>query len=353
MSRATIVASVVGVFLAAGAAAQTVQTIGNGSAVAVIDRSANFNPLAVNGTPISDYTEGGLFIGTDGDSWVGESWPVFDPFHGANAPDRAFYFPYGGSQGWTEVRPTDGKKMYGVEFMYGNGWTTGDIYGQYPWGNHDAIVVWEARRAGVVVGSGIIGDAPLLEMGTVVGFFDASGIDRLLVKCTSAASGDPSLQALALDNLHVQTTSCTSTTFVQQPVSVSTCNLSDVSFTADAGGMGMLNYQWRKDGVDIHDDGVHIFGSYVHTLYLYAVGPGDSGTYDCVAIGNCGSATSDAATLSVCIADYDCNGFVNGDDFDAFVLDFYWGNQAADIDHNTFVNGDDFDTFVDHFYWGC
>ena len=58
-------------------------------------------------------------------------------------------------------------------------------------------------------------------------------------------------------------------------------------------------------------------------------------------------------TAAFCASDYDLNTFVNGDDFDAFVLDFELGDPRADVDLNTFVNGDDFDYFVDHFYLGC
>ncbi len=54
-----------------------------------------------------------------------------------------------------------------------------------------------------------------------------------------------------------------------------------------------------------------------------------------------------------CAADYDCNGFVNGDDFDLFVVDFEAGLPAADYDGNGFVNGDDFDFFVVDFESGC
>ncbi len=54
-----------------------------------------------------------------------------------------------------------------------------------------------------------------------------------------------------------------------------------------------------------------------------------------------------------CVSDFDGNGFVNGDDFDAFVILFEAGDLGADIDGNTFVNGDDFDYFVQHFEAGC
>jgi len=45
-------------------------------------------------------------------------------------------------------------------------------------------------------------------------------------------------------------------------------------------------------------------------------------------------------------ADFDNNGFINGEDFDLFVDLFYLGDAGADWDGNCFVNGDDFDGFV-------
>jgi len=54
-----------------------------------------------------------------------------------------------------------------------------------------------------------------------------------------------------------------------------------------------------------------------------------------------------------CPSDFDSNGFVNGDDFDAFVGLFEAGDCAADFDLNGFVNGDDFDSFVVLFASGC
>ena len=54
-----------------------------------------------------------------------------------------------------------------------------------------------------------------------------------------------------------------------------------------------------------------------------------------------------------CPADFDSNGFVSGEDFDAFTFEFVLGNAAADIDANGFVSGEDFDLFMDRFIAGC
>ncbi len=54
-----------------------------------------------------------------------------------------------------------------------------------------------------------------------------------------------------------------------------------------------------------------------------------------------------------CPADFDGNGFVNGDDYDLYVAAFFEGDISADFDGNGFVNGDDFDAYADHFEAGC
>jgi len=57
--------------------------------------------------------------------------------------------------------------------------------------------------------------------------------------------------------------------------------------------------------------------------------------------------------VSGCPADFNLDGFVNGDDFDSFVEAFEQGKPAADADWSGFVNADDFDYFVMRFDQGC
>jgi len=63
--------------------------------------------------------------------------------------------------------------------------------------------------------------------------------------------------------------------------------------------------------------------------------------------------SNDAFVGVYCFSDFDANGFVNGEDFDAFTERFEAGDQAADIDGNGFVNGEDFDAFAAAFAAGC
>jgi hypothetical protein len=54
-----------------------------------------------------------------------------------------------------------------------------------------------------------------------------------------------------------------------------------------------------------------------------------------------------------CFADFDGTGFVDTDDYDAFVAAFEAGDQSADFDHSGFVDTDDFDAFITAFELGC
>ncbi|MCC6428139.1 MAG: hypothetical protein IT435_15120 [Phycisphaerales bacterium] len=54
-----------------------------------------------------------------------------------------------------------------------------------------------------------------------------------------------------------------------------------------------------------------------------------------------------------CPADFDGSGFVDTDDYDAFVEAFEAGTDDADFDGSGFVDTDDFDAFVEAFEAGC
>ena len=55
----------------------------------------------------------------------------------------------------------------------------------------------------------------------------------------------------------------------------------------------------------------------------------------------------------LCPSDFDSSGFVDTDDFTAFVLAFEEGVDAADFDESGFVDTDDFTAFVLAFEAGC
>lgn len=60
-----------------------------------------------------------------------------------------------------------------------------------------------------------------------------------------------------------------------------------------------------------------------------------------------------ALAKTFCRADYNHDAFMNGNDYDDFVVDWIGALPAADYDRNGFVNADDFDAFVVEFEAGC
>ncbi len=54
-----------------------------------------------------------------------------------------------------------------------------------------------------------------------------------------------------------------------------------------------------------------------------------------------------------CPPDFDGDGFLTGDDFDAFVVAFESGSISSDFDGDGFVTGEDFDAYVVSFEAGC
>ena len=129
------------------------------------------------------------------------------------------------------------------------------------------------------------------------------------------------------------------------------------SATASAvGGGANVTYRWYRDGVKLTNvtnaAGTVVTGANTAALTLTGVHTADKGFYSVIATNGCATATSAEAILR-CPSDFNSDGFVTGDDFDAFVDAFEQGAPAADFDANAFVNGDDFDGFVLAFAGGC
>ncbi len=121
-----------------------------------------------------------------------------------------------------------------------------------------------------------------------------------------------------------------------------------------------VTYLWRKGGVGLSDGG-RISGATSATLTISALEAGDAGNYDCVVTNGCGATTSSAATLTlgstVVRGDPNCDGFVNFDDINAFIVAIVSEKQYAaefpscnwlnaDTNEDGLVNFDDISTFT-------
>ncbi len=142
-----------------------------------------------------------------------------------------------------------------------------------------------------------------------------------------------------------------------QPQDQVICRGGTAIFHADAGGTGPLSRRWARDGVELSDGptpwGSAIAGSGTATLSVAGIGASDGGDYTCVVSSACDSVESAQAHLWECAADIDCSGFVDLEDFGAFVDLFVEGGDAADFDLTGFVDHEDFDAFVLAFELGC
>jgi Subtilase family len=139
---------------------------------------------------------------------------------------------------------------------------------------------------------------------------------------------------------------CSAPSISGQPGNQTVNVYSPASFIVTAAGTG-LSYQWKKDGSNIG-------GATSSTFSIPNATLSDEGVYSVQITGTCGNVTSANATLDViCKADFDNSGFVDSDDFDAFVLAFEAGDISADIDGTGFTDTDDYDAFVDLFEAGC
>lgn len=109
-------------------------------------------------------------------------------------------------------------------------------------------------------------------------------------------------------------------TIAADPQPVAACSGGSASFTVAASGTAPFNYQWRKNSAAIRT--ADNPSAATPTLMLANIASGDIAHYDCVVTTPCGSATSSAAALSVCTADFNCDLHVGDADFDIFVVSY-------------------------------
>ena len=105
------------------------------------------------------------------------------------------------------------------------------------------------------------------------------------------AGGKPS------SNLALWGDPCTAPTIVEQPEDVIAIELEPVIFTTRAWGTRPLSFQWRKDGVDLVNDG-RVTGATTDLLYIEPWLEADAGIYDVVVTNAHGSDVSDPAGLT-------------------------------------------------------
>jgi hypothetical protein len=136
-----------------------------------------------------------------------------------------------------------------------------------------------------------------------------------------------------------------------QPSPQAACLNDTAAFSIIASGTGPFAYQWHKDTVAI--DSVANPSAATDSLTLMNVNPGDAATYDCIVTNACGSVTSNTATLTICIGDFNCDGGVDGSDIEAFFAEWSAGNVTSDVNFDGGVDGADVEVFFERWVSGC
>ncbi|MEK6702595.1 MAG: right-handed parallel beta-helix repeat-containing protein [Planctomycetota bacterium] len=157
------------------------------------------------------------------------------------------------------------------------------------------------------------------------------------------------------------------------PHDAAICPSGTGTFSVTVSGTGTLAYRWQvqspsdpgtwiplTDG-DVMLDGelfANISGSQSAVLVVrHSIGHHQNAQFNCVVTNACGSVTSDGATLTICAADFDCDGTADFFDYDAFVNCFEGlfcpPAKTADFDGDGTVDFFDYDAFVVVFETGC
>lgn len=135
----------------------------------------------------------------------------------------------------------------------------------------------------------------------------------------------------------------------QQPEATSTCPGGDATFMVTPGGIGPFTYEWRENGTPINT----IANPSAATAMLLVTGASAIGSYDCIVTNACSSVTSDAAALTICIGDSDCDGDTDSDDVVVFFGAWDNGEAGGDSDGDGDADSDDIIIFFNSWDSGC
>jgi glucose/arabinose dehydrogenase len=129
----------------------------------------------------------------------------------------------------------------------------------------------------------------------------------------------------------------------------------NVTFIVAGAGADPLTFRWRKDSVNLSDDG-HISGTSSPTLTITNALASDAGVYDAVLTSPCGSTTSAGAELTLVFctpSDFNHSGQVNVQDIFDFLTAWFDAAPGADFNHNGQIDVQDLFDYLTAWFVGC
>ncbi|MBC7773153.1 MAG: FG-GAP repeat protein [Pyrinomonadaceae bacterium] len=153
----------------------------------------------------------------------------------------------------------------------------------------------------------------------------------------------------------------------QQPESAVTCAGGSAEFSVVATGTDPLEYVWEIEAspmnwlplssvpTDLPCGGSATATPSEATTTVTVVPCTDVSTYQIRAVitNVCGSVPTNTVTLTICPADFNCNGRVNSADFFNFLTAFFSSLPTADFNNDALTNSQDFFDFLAAFFAGC
>jgi hypothetical protein len=185
-------------------------------------------------------------------------------------------------------------------------------------------------------------------------------------------AGSPALPEIRTDDdvLALIVPNCTAPTITTQPQPASICPTGAAAFSVAADGTGPFTYQWQWrptggqfanmiDGVNTDPQGgpIRFIAKGARTGTVSIENTGGTGTANshwekrCIVTNVCGNATSDAASFTICAADFNCSGFIDDTDFVTFAAAYEAftvppADASADLTGDGFVDDADFVIFA-------
>jgi len=138
---------------------------------------------------------------------------------------------------------------------------------------------------------------------------------------------------------------------LHDPEAAHACAGNDTSLRAGAIDPLPLSYRWEKDGLPI-SDGPHYAGTNMPELRLLDARKSMIGSYQCIISRDCAEVRTAPANVSVCYADFNCDGLVEDSDFELFVIAYNElivppAEPRFDQNEDGFVDDLDFQLFID------